>query len=191
MGAIARWLRQKLPNATIQQDTYAPPESPTHTHLPVCSRVAYGLATIPLYPQVVDASRHQYNDYFLLMELLRIFPDAPITLASLLQTLDRRGINTQRCQPNLLALLEGRLPPGLVPLERDTYALAPDSQHNPDYQSLLTAPLFVREGPQTYRPNPTQWQLLRQYLDTVLSSSYQKLVEPLPFTLESLGQNRE
>lgn len=186
LGAIARWLRQKLPNATLHQDSYPAPDSTLQSHVAGCSRVAYGLATLPFYPQAVNVPRHQYNDYFLLMELLRTFPDGPLTLASLLQTLERRGINVQRCQPNILALLSGRLPPGLVPLERDAHALTADSRHNPDYQALINAPLFLQDDPQTYRPNPELWQRMRQYLDTLLSSSYQKLSEPLPFTLESI-----
>jgi hypothetical protein len=48
LGAIARWLRQKLPNAMIIQDTYRP----TAHRLGNCSRIAYGLAMLPLYPQL-------------------------------------------------------------------------------------------------------------------------------------------
>ncbi|MGG6295351.1 hypothetical protein ACQ4M4_13250 [Leptolyngbya sp. AN02str] len=184
LPAIARWLRQKLPNATIIQDTYAPPTHPSDHHLPVCSRVAYGLAAAPLHPHVLDLARHQYSDYFLLMELLRAFPDAPITVPSLMQILERRGIKTQQCQPHILALLEGHLPPGLIPAERDGYLLTLESQQNPDYKALLAAPLFLREGDQTYRPNPQQWAILRRYLDTILSTSHQTLSEALPITLE-------
>ncbi|MBD3883047.1 hypothetical protein IFO70_14885 [Phormidium tenue FACHB-886] len=50
LGAIARWLRQKLPNATITQDTYR--TSPDNC-IPNCSRTAYGLATLPLHPQMM------------------------------------------------------------------------------------------------------------------------------------------
>ncbi len=183
LAAIARWLRQKLPNATIIQDTYAAPSAPTLIHVPTCSRIAYGLATVPLHPQVVDWSRHQYSDYFLLMELLRVFPDAPMTLGSLMQTLERRGIQTQRCQPHILALLQGHLPPGLVPIERDGHLLTTESQQNPDYRALLAAPLFIRVNEQTYRPNMQQWQIVRQYLDSVIATSHQTLAEPLPITL--------
>ncbi|MEM9980650.1 MAG: hypothetical protein AAF808_23730, partial [Cyanobacteria bacterium P01_D01_bin.2] len=48
LPAIARWLRQKFPNATIIQDTYA-------TELPQsCSRVAYGLVNLARYFQVLN-----------------------------------------------------------------------------------------------------------------------------------------
>lgn len=179
LAAIARWLRQKFPNATFVQDTYPLTYPPQHNQLAACGRVAFGLATVPLHPQVLDVNRHQYSDYFLLMELLRTFPEAPITFSSLLQMLERRGINTQKCQPQLLALLQGHLPPGLVPIERDAYLLTQESQHNPDYQALLEAPLFIREDAETYRPNPQQWPLFRRYLDTLLATSYQKLTDPL------------
>jgi len=52
LGAIARWLRQKLPNATITQDTYR--SVPTDRCLPGCSRIAYGLALLPLHPQLLE-----------------------------------------------------------------------------------------------------------------------------------------
>ena len=185
LAAIARWLRQKFPNATFVQDTYPLTYPPQHNQLAACGRVAFGLATVPLHPQVLNVSRHQYSDYFLLMELLRTFPEAPITFPSLLQMLERRGINTQKCQTQLLALLQGHLPPGLVPLERDAYLLTQESQHNPDYQALLEEPLFIQEDAETYRPNPQQWPLFRRYVDTLLATSYQKLTDPLGFAIRS------
>ena len=48
LGAIARWLRQKLPNAMIIQDTYRPAANNCISS----SRTAYGLAMLPLYPQL-------------------------------------------------------------------------------------------------------------------------------------------
>ena len=56
LGAIARWLRQKLPNATITQDTYR--SLPSDRCIPGCSRMAYGLAVLPLHlhlqPQILE-----------------------------------------------------------------------------------------------------------------------------------------
>ena len=185
LRAIARWLRQKLPNATIIQDTYArvgaiEPRSLT------CSRIAYGLATLPLHPQVLDLPRQQYSDYFLLLELLRALPDQPLTAGAVMQLLERRGINTQACHGHVLALLEGHLPPGLVPTEQEADALgalserlAAVSRQNPEYAVLLTAPLFHKLDQQTYQPNPEQWQRFEQYLSTLLASTHQTLAEPL------------
>ena len=180
-GAIARWLRQKLPNATIIQDTYTNSRtgSTQENRLPTCSRVAYGLATLPLHPQVLNLPRQQYSDYFLLMELLRAFPDQPLSLPQIMQMLERRGINTQACRLHILALLEGHLPPGLVPTEKYADLLAPQSRQNLDYQMLLTASLFQKLDSQTYRPNYQQWNHFRNYLSTITASTHQKLSEPL------------
>ena len=53
LGAIARWLRQKLPNATIIQDTYRPSANTSINNcISSCSRTAYGLAMLPLYPRL-------------------------------------------------------------------------------------------------------------------------------------------
>ncbi|MBI4782763.1 MAG: hypothetical protein HY785_15785 [Oscillatoriophycideae cyanobacterium NC_groundwater_1537_Pr4_S-0.65um_50_18] len=54
LGAIARWLRQKLPNATITQDTY---RSVPNRCISSCSRIAYGLALLPLHPQLRDQAQ--------------------------------------------------------------------------------------------------------------------------------------
>jgi hypothetical protein len=178
LGAIARWLRQKLPNATIIQDTYAPPATPQVLCLPSCSRVAYGLAVLPLYPQVLDLSR-QYSDYYLLQELLHIFPNHPVTIAEIMILLEHQGIDTQLCHAKILALLEGHLPPGFVPADPDTVLLTPESRANPDFQAVRLAPLFTHQADQTYRPNRHQWNHLRSYLDTLLTTTHQKLTEPL------------
>ena len=99
-ATIARWLRQKFPNATIIQDTY-PSDRP-----PSCSRVAYGLVNLCRYPQVLDGPRHQYSDYFLLQELLQVMPDQPMPLQGIMHLLDQQGVNTEVCHPRILALLE-------------------------------------------------------------------------------------
>jgi hypothetical protein len=182
LGAIARWLQQKLPNATIVQDTYVRSSSIQTNCISSCSRVAYGLAALPLHPQVIDLPRQQYNDYFLLLELLRVFPNRPVSIGEILKMLERRNINTQTCQSQILALLEGHLPPGLVPSPQDTILLTPQSYKNPDYKAIQVAPLFLKQG-QTYRPNHYQWNRLRQHLDTLLSGSRQNLAQPLSVSL--------
>jgi len=177
--AIARWLRQKLPSAAIVQDTYPPKRSP------VCSRVAYGLGTLPLFPQVLDLPRQQYNEYFLLLELLRYeFPDRPLSSEEILQLLERHGINTRVCQQQIMAFLEGNLPAGLVP--RDMVLLAPDEELNSYYHSLTENPLFDNEGDQIYRLNFTQRDRLRQHLDMIMANSYQTLEEPYAVEIDSV-----
>lgn len=173
--AIARWLQQKLPNATIIQDTYA------SEPFPPCSRVAYGLAAVPLHPQVLNGVRQQYSDYFLLRELLRTVPQQSFSVGSILQLLERQGINTQACQNRILSLLEGNLPLGLVPTE-GMETLAPESARHPDLASLATAPLFEKDS-QGYRPNVEQCRELQQYLEKLLMASVQKLEDPLTANL--------
>nr|WP_290226891.1 hypothetical protein [Trichocoleus desertorum] len=211
LPAIARWLRQKLPNATIIQDTYqsdrglslgnrvAPPEGiygaetsagEADLDIPVpgdrlvsCSRVAYGLAALPLYPQVLDLPRQQYGDYFLLLELLRAFPEQPVSVAGIMQLLERRGINTHACQLHILALLEGHLPPGLIPSQQDRNSLTEASRQYLDAQALTAAPLFFKEGNQIYRPNLEQCQRLREYLSQIMVNTHQTLEEPFAVNL--------
>lgn len=173
LPAITRWLRQKFPNATIIQDTY-PNNRP-----PSCSRVAYGLVNLVRYPQVLDLTRHQYSDTFLLMELIHTFPDQPMPLNGILHLLEQRGINTQACEMHLIALLEGRLPPGLVPTASDMPPLSPRSLEADSVQGLSQRPLFVRQNGQIYVPNAEQSQRLLTYLAALLADKQQQLTEPL------------
>jgi hypothetical protein len=177
---ISRWLRQKFPNATIIQDTYHSDRPPS------CSRVAYGLVNLLRYPQVLDLARHQYSDMFLLMELLRTCPDQPMPLSAILHLLKERGINTEACELHLIALLEGRLPPGLLPAIN--HPLVPTATDNPDLQALLTTPLFSHPNSQVYVPNPAQCQRLRAYMETLLADKHQGLTEPLLAKVVSMAR---
>lgn len=172
VSAIARWLRQKLPNATIVQDTY-PSDRP-----PACSRVAYGLAAVPLHPRVIDIYRQQYSDAFLLAEILRIVRDRPFLLKEILQLLERRGINTTACQPRIESWLEGQLPAFLQPASDDRVLLSPEFQENPDCVAFRVTPLFSKHQ-HTYRVNPQQFHRLRQYFSHLMARCYQRLDEPL------------
>ena len=178
LGAIARWLRQKFPNATIIQDTYSGEYSNS------CSRVAYGLANLCQYPKVLDSNRHQYNDYFLLLELLRILPEQPLPAGGILHLLEQRGINAQACQAHVLALIEGHLPPGLVPTSGDRPLISAQSSDIETYKALSELPLFRKQGGQIYIADPKQGERLRSHLETLLSTKAQSLGEPM--TTESL-----
>ncbi len=177
---IAMWLRQKLPQATITQDTYATQPAATHTDstAPTCSRVAYGLASLALHPTVMDLPRQRYGDYFLLLELLRTLPNQPLTLSNIMQMLESRGIDPQLCYAQVLTLLEGRLPVGLIPDEMAMHMLTPASQQNPDYRILQAAPLFDQRDHQTFQPNVEQCHQVRRYLNMLTASTRQKLLEP-------------
>ncbi|MBW4564145.1 MAG: hypothetical protein KME32_23990 [Mojavia pulchra JT2-VF2] len=178
---VNRWLKQKLPNAKIIQDSYLGDNG-----APNCSRVAYGLAMLPLHPQVLEIPRQQYTDYFLFTELLRLLPDRSLSFDEVIQLFEGRGINTRACQQRLLAFLEGELPPGLIPNSLDSTWLAQSSHENSDYQAIAAAPLFEKQGNLTYRPNSQQLLSLRSYLDAIQASTQQSLEEPytVNFALE-------
>ncbi|MEH2050747.1 hypothetical protein [Nostoc sp.] len=181
VATVNRWLRQKLPSAKIIQDSYL-----GENGAPNCSRVAYGLAMLPLHPQILDIPRQQYTDYFLFTELLRLLPDRPLSFGEVIQLFEGRGINTRICQQRLLAFLEGELPSGLIPSVTDSTWLTQSSQENPDYQAIATASLFEKQGSLTYRPNSQQLSSLRRYLDAIKASNQQSLEEPytVNFALE-------
>jgi len=181
VGTVNRWLRQKLPSAKIIQDLYL-----GENGVPNCSRVAYGLAMLPLHPQVLDTPKQQYTDYFLFTELLRLLPERPLSFGEVIQLFEGQGINTRTCQQRLLAFLEGELPSGLIPSVTDSTWLTQSSQENPDYQAIATAPLFEKQGSLTYRPNSQQLLALRRYLNAIKASNQQSLEEPyiVNFALE-------
>lgn len=182
LDVINRWLRQKLPNAKIIQDTYL-----GENGIPNCSRVAYGLAVLPLHPQVLEESRHQYTDYFLFTELLRLLPDRTLAFGEVLQLFEGRGINTTSCQQRLLAFLEGELPPGLIPVFPESTWLTQDSESNSDYQVIFTTPLFEKQGNLTYRPDFSKVQIFQRYLDAMKASTQQSLDEPYTINFKGVG----
>jgi hypothetical protein len=171
-GVMREWLQQKFPNAILIQDTDL--------------GVAAGLASLPLYPQILNRPQQQYSDYFLLLEVLRIFPSKPFSVGEMMQLLERRGVNTRTCYDRLLAIIEGQIPLGLVPSEVDASWLTPDSQENLVTQAIASTPLFEKVDSNLYQPNPQQCDRLRRYLNTILSGSYQKLAEPLVVDLAFL-----
>ncbi len=171
-SAVKSWLRQKLPNAKIIQDLSTTDGAAT------CSRVAYGLAMLPLHPQVVDVAKQQYTDYFLFSELLRLMPERSLSFNEVIQLFENQGINTRACQQRLLAFLEGELPPGLIPSGQDSNWLTQTSKENPDYKAIAAEPLFDKQGSLTYRPNSRQLQALRRYLDAIKASTQQSFEEP-------------
>ncbi|PAX53813.1 hypothetical protein [Brunnivagina elsteri] len=173
LGAVSRWLRQKLPNARIIQDLYL-----GENGAPTCSRVAYGLCLLPLHPQVLEIPRQQYTDYFLFTELLKVLPERALSFGEVVQLFEERGINTRSCQQRLLAFLEGELPAGLIPNSIDSLWLVQSSVENPDYRAIASTPLFEKQGSLSYVPNTQQIQQLLRYLDAVKGSTQQSLEEP-------------
>ncbi len=189
ISKMREWLQQKLPNATLIHDARLTNSSPFNSSL----KVALGLAILPLYPQVLDRSQHQYSDSFLLMELLRCFPNKTLSVPEIMQLLEHRGINTRICYHRIMALLEGQLPLGIMLSTPDASWLTPQSreilvaQINGQSQTKgvnAANPLFFKEENQLYRPNFEQFNRLRSYLNNVLAGTYQKLEEPLFIDLD-------
>ena len=174
--AIAVWLQQKLPKSRLIRD-----ES---NSIEASSRIAVGLAKLPLFPNLLDISRHQYGDYFLLQKLVRSLPDQPFSVAHGLKLLEAEGIDTQTCQTAITHLLEGQLPAGLIPSRQDFVLLAAHSQHNPDYRTIMGEPLFLRQGNQVYRLNLHLRDSLLHYLEVLLRDKHQTLENPLTAELE-------
>ncbi len=173
ISAISRWLRQKLPSAKIIQEKYL-----GENGTPACSRVATGLCVLPLHPLVLEIPRQQYTDYFLFTELLRLIPEKALSFGEVIQLFEARGINTRTCQQRLLAFLEGEIPPGLVPSDRDMEWLNQSSVENSSYKAIGASPLFDKQGSLSYRPNLRQLEHLRNYLDAIKASAHQSLEEP-------------
>jgi hypothetical protein len=194
--AIARWLRQKLPNAIVVQDrelevdrdiseTHNSPLNslPQNTNYSKKSgRVACGLASLALYPQILDVPQQQYSDFCLLWELMQVLGRETLSFEGILQLLERQGVNTRTCEPRILGILEGKLPAGLLPEEEDFMLLAEESRQNPDWQAILAEPLFFEDVSRGYRLNIEHASVVREYLGKLASSSQQKLLEPLTIT---------
>ncbi len=177
--AIARWLRQKLPNAIVVQ--YQEFEDVK------ISRVACGLASLALYPRILDVSRQQYSNFFLLWELMQVLGEAALSFEQIVQLLERHGVNTRTCESRILGILSGNWAVGLLPDRIDLMLLAQDSRQNPDWEAISAAVLFVQNGDslrdscasRTYHLNLKQASIVREYLSKLASSSQQKMLEPL------------
>ncbi|NQE33189.1 hypothetical protein [Microcoleus asticus] len=194
--AIARWLRQKLPNAIVVQDQELQVDrdileidnsalnsvSQSTNFSEKIGRVACGLASLALYPQILDVSQQQYSDFFLLWELMQVLGEETLSFQEILQLLERQGVNTRTCESRVLRILEGNLPAGLVPAEEDFMLLGEESRQNPDWEAILAEPLFFEDVSLGYRLNLEQASVVRDYLGKLASSSQQKLLEPLTIT---------
>ena len=191
--AIARWLRQKLPNAIVVQDRESEVDRhisqihnsalsslPPNTKLSQTSdRVACGLASLALYPQILEVSQQQYSDFFLLWELTQVLGAQTLSFEEILQLLERQGVNTRTCEARIQQILAGKLPAGLLPEEQDFMMLAEESRQNPDWEAILAEPLFFEDVVKGYRLNIEHAGFVREYLAHLASSSQQKLLEPL------------
>ena len=166
LGAIGRWLRQKLPNAILIQNSPA--------------QVSLGFASLPLYPRIMSLANQPYkNDYFLLRELLAIFGEKSLSLTEINQRLEKRGINTNACSGTVLKLLEGELPIGLLPSEDESILLTQESVNNRDYQLIKNHPLFDKNVEENYNLNLEQRDIILQYMNRLMVTREKELNESL------------
>lgn len=189
LPTMKKWLERKLPNATLIQEADLP------------NGIASGLASLALYPQVLNQEQQQYSDYFILLEILRAFSDTggnsssrAYSIKEIMGLLERRGLNTAACCDRILSLIEGKLPSGLVPSIDYSNWLSEASCKNPHYAQVAAAGLFsvcdlsedgdlsetsvTVEGEAFYRLNLEQHEYLLQYLDILLSNTHHAFEEP-------------
>ncbi len=171
-------LEQKFSNAKIIYPNFTESEAENKV-----SRVAVGLSSLILFPKIIDNLNQQYNDYFLFIELLKILPKYMFAFADIKEKLIARGINTGVCEKKLLEFLQGKIPEGLIPSDKNCLCLAEYSQNNCEYEGLLKIPFCTIDSQGYYNPDVEQCQKLRQYLGQVLSSHKQQLSEPLTLNL--------
>ena len=143
------------------------------------STVASGLAIAPTYRYLLNISRQQYSDYFLLQEICRLNLQSAITPNQLMQQLQNRGVNSKSCRDRILTILQGDLPTGLFPWQEQEQSLFL-SDPTLSYD-LFTGRLFELESDGTYQPNWRKFQALRTYLKAILGTMQQSLSEPLVF----------
>ncbi|MBM0741619.1 hypothetical protein JOY44_08320 [Phormidium sp. CLA17] len=179
--AIAQWLQQKFSQAQIVQDA---PNSNSADF--ASNRIARGLALLPRFPQLLDRMRHQYSDYFLLQELLKvpIQTSEALSASQILQRLEQQGINVAACKSTLVNFLNGQLPTGLVPSK--AMLLTTKSSQNAEYQALTAAPLFTRHD-HHYRLNHQQRDRLWHHLQIILAQTQQTLEAPLTIELNDIS----
>ncbi|WP_072620332.1 hypothetical protein [Spirulina major] len=178
MPELQAQLAWKFPNAQLQA---------------VTEELASGAAQLARHPVWCDRFRHQYDDLFLLAEILRLNPHQPMTLKALSQALQRRGVNltadrssSAHPEQRLQALLENQFPPGFMPTPTDPW-IVETSHASLEYQAIAAAPLFdLAPDGNGYCLNPIQAKRLRQYFTLLLTQTTQKLTDPLSFPLRSL-----
>ncbi|MGD1901746.1 MAG: hypothetical protein ACFB9N_05850 [Geitlerinemataceae cyanobacterium] len=189
--AIATWLRQKCPNATLERADALPPAIGLARTL--SERRISSSRDLP----ALDLDRQRYDDYFVVHELLRNLPQSATTASATQSLLERAGVPSAIAKRQIAALLDNRLPPGLIPNAPLDRWLDRDSLEHPVYQVLRDSPLFE---PVTAPPTrsdiasnesgaPIRYQAkfqhvawMVQYLYCLTISSAQNFQDPLCLT---------
>ena len=151
LGPIARWLRQKLPNAIVVQDQELEVDRDIfdihnyglnsdiskykffRKNWFSCRRVGEFASLSSNFGCVAAAVQR----LFLLWELMQVLGPQTLSFQEILQLLEGIGVNTRTCEPRILRILEGKLPGGVVPAEEDFMLLGQESRQNPDWEAIL------------------------------------------------------
>lgn len=156
-------------------------------HVPVVSPnfcpVVLGLALLPVFPQLLNGDRHQYQDFFICQEILNTLEGVTdFTLGELQQRLRYRGLNTQHRGPMVEAFLQNQWPSGLIPGQPFQGVVA---NNNPEYGALFDHALFTwRKESDRYSYHPHQGKLLQEYFAKLTARTKQQWQEPLNINLE-------
>jgi hypothetical protein len=171
--SLQKWLNQKFNQAEIRQLS-------DHS-------IAKGLAIAPLFTPMLDLSRQQYSDYFILSEISCLSTKSSYTSQSLLRQLRNQGINTNACEQRILQILNGEVSLQLFPWqELENKILITESLL---HRELAQGRLFEVSTDGTYQPNPLQFRLLQAYLELISGYLRQSLAEPLVLSLQSTISN--
>lgn len=162
---LTSWLQTKFPQARL---------------VAVTARLADGLALLPSFPGSLERHQHQYDDYFLLRELLQAINAETVNLSGVCQNLRRQGLHTKDCRDRIAQFLAGYQPSGWIPDAADPW-VAPESQTTVEYQALRSQPLFVSNPhhPGQFHCDSRQRRRAIQYLEQICAHSHQELNEPL------------
>jgi len=147
------------------------------------SVIAQGLAIAPLFTPMLDLSRQQYSDYFLLSEICHLCLEREFSAQSLLSQLRNQGINTSVCEARILQILNNEISAQLFPWqELENKILFTDSLL---HRELPQRKLFESTTEGNYLPNPLQLKQLQTYLELISGYLHQNLAEPLVLSLVS------
>lgn len=165
---VSGLLKKKFPMAALVQDSQEESEL----------SVAIGLSRLPLFPKIINTIRHQYSDYFILLELLESITDKPQSFEEILRRLSWRGLNSRVCAERIFGFLHNNFPQGLFTANSALFQESHQSE----------TPVLFTEKDGYYSADLATKERLHQHLLEILAYSEQKLTEPLIVELSLFKQ---
>jgi len=165
---VSGLLKKKFPMGALVQDSEEESEL----------SVAIGLSRLPLFPKIINTIRHQYSDYFILLELLESLTDKPQSFEEILRRLSWRGLNSRVCAERIFGFLHNNFPRGLFRANSEIFTESDTSD----------PPILFTEKDGYYSANLVTKERLHQHLREILANSFQKLTEPLIVELSLVKQ---